>query len=199
MHIEPSPAPVITRILAYFFDFTLIFVFALLIQQNLFSDGWSQGQQALREYEALIVEHSHLDENGTPKISQALAKNVENLMQSPATQAGLISFFNCFGFLSISYWITTDRLLQGSTLGKMIFFLRAVDYRTGLPCSLAGCIIRAFSKTLPMLHFFLYLSYFMAFFGNRRMAGHDFISKTMVTQDPVKINHSLKEFPTEEL
>ena len=86
------------------------------------------------------------------------------------------------------YFALSEILMQGSTLGKKVFRLQTIDlntlkYPTGKTILIRNCVKTISIVILPPL--FL-INCIIPFFNRFRLAGHDLLSKTMITyQDAV--------------
>ncbi|MEQ9825656.1 MAG: RDD family protein [Puniceicoccaceae bacterium] len=82
------------------------------------------------------------------------------------------------------YFALSELLLAGTTLGKKIFKLSLIDLKTLSRPDAKTIILRNCLKTLSVIMPLLFIVNLVMVFTNRlRMAGHDRISKTLVTYE----------------
>ena len=122
----------------------------------------------------------------------------KNLQADPALmEMATVIVFSLF-WVSFIYWFAGERFFGGSSLGKRMFSLATVDLRTGVPPLTRIALLRVFLKIIPFIFWpfiggvaypLLALSYLIAAFNQRFMAGHDYACRTMV----IRGQFSLKE------
>ncbi len=96
----------------------------------------------------------------------------------------MVAFIQVFliGAFSV-YFLCNEILFRGGSLGKKVFSIRVIDIRTTEAPTWVWSLMRALIKTFTLASFFpilLVINYLIPFFNKHRLAGHDYICKTVV-------------------
>ena len=180
--IIPHPiAPFSTRILSFLLD--VILVIALLVTVLGKFVLPAKYPQEMHKMEMIISQYA-------AEIEQQAAQNEKTpaLPEFPDEIQEMMHFIQTFTLVFVwLYFALSEILLQGSSLGKKIFRLRVLSTRTGEPISLLESIIRGGFKAMTLLSFFplLTASYIIFFFNKNRLAGHDYLCRSIVVEDLV--------------
>ena len=171
----PEPAPFFLRIIASCMDGAFIFFAGFLFAQALFPNEISNGMETYDEYGEKFKH-----EKDVAKLKELS----ERFQEDPVLLEMVITLLSSWFWVSWCYWFVGERYFKGCSLGKRMFLLSTLSLRTGDLPETRTCFTRAFIKSLPILVLFplLTLMYLMPLFNQRRMAGHDFLSRTMVVR-----------------
>lgn len=179
----PIPARLFYRCVAFTLDVVLIGAFVLMLLQTYLIP--THIPNAEKEFLEFIETFQQYQEEGKELSYTDVSPTINKLM-------GYM-----FGTFIISYWLyfmMTEWLMRGSSLGKKVFSLRVVSHKPNAPPpSFLESIIRSGIKTLSLLACmvlpsifalnplaFLAANYFIVFFNTHRKAGHDYICRTYV-------------------
>lgn len=91
-------------------------------------------------------------------------------------------------FIIGSFWVyffLNSLCTKGSSLGKRVFRLRVISTQTFESLGIFDSAVRSGLKSITLCVFFplLMVSYVIAFFNARRLAGHDYLCKSIVIED----------------
>lgn len=177
--LELYPCALSVRLFAFFLDYILVIaIFYLLtttILYPLFHPDFAQALRVFWEQQQNLPPETGFRE----MLQQQLDFQIGHEQAIADTQ---------FIFIVIVwiYFALSEILMQGSTLGKMVFKLQAVDIKTLKPPIGKTILIRNCLKTISItivFPFLLFINLIVPFFNRYRLTGHDILSKTMVTYD----------------
>lgn len=189
----PRPAPLVSRILAFFADSLLILLGTALLMKVLLPIFAGNGlavffdtaNQISAEYEAALSLQASGGNADVP--ANTAAAIIENASQNEA----LISLFNTAYVIAFSaavlYFTLTEYFLRGQTLGKRIFGLRTVLFGTSnITPFFLQTLSRAFWKAATifsagiLLTLILVINVFVMLFSKRHRGWHDKLTRTEV-------------------
>tara|TARA_Y100000588_G_C14195502_1_gene899979 strand:- start:1111 stop:1728 length:618 start_codon:yes stop_codon:yes gene_type:complete len=185
---NPVPAPVLLRMVAFAMDCLFIIFLTLTVGQLFFAAELAEGFKTLEEYQSQLQTLDKSLQDGNQSAKAEIDRKAEELFQEPTyvelVESITIMIFCLFG-LAVSYWFLGERFFVGSSLGKRVFSIASMDLRDGYAPGTGICLLRALLKTIPILQQWLAFSFLIALFNQRRMAGHDYICRTMVIRGMV--------------
>jgi uncharacterized RDD family membrane protein YckC len=172
IHIQISPAPIWVRFLAAAADCVvaglLAFAFILIVLIPYFYP----------ETQVLIYEYAE-QTGGSIVTDTELAKELmENESLRNMVVASQLTLYSVF----FMYYLLSDSLMRGSSLGKKIFRISTVRILPGEPLTISTIFLRCWLKTvfLLLLAPLLWLAFFWALVRADRRAVHDLITGTWV-------------------
>lgn len=176
---ELYPCALSVRLFAFFLDYVLVIaIFYLLtttILYPLFHPNFAQELRGFWELQQNLPPETGFRE----MLQQQLDFQIGHERAIADTQ---------FIFIVIVwiYFALSEILMQGSTLGKKVFKLQAIDIKTLKPPMGKTILIRNCLKTISItivFPFLLLINLIVPFFNRYKLTGHDILSKTMVTYD----------------
>lgn len=170
LHVTPSPPWI--RLLAGFADAIVagLLAFAIIIV-ILIPNYYPETQAIIYQY----AENSSGNFQEDTALAKTLMENESLRSMLVASQTILYTVF--FLFFLLSEWI-----FKGSSLGKMIFRITAVRRTIDQPLQFSTIFMRAWLKTVFLLLFapILWISFFWVFFHKDKRTLHDLITGTWV-------------------
>lgn len=178
MHVEPLyPAAMGVRIVAFLMDYILILAATVMVSTQILYPMFHPGfLEASREF---------LQSQQNEEIAPGFFEQMQGYMEFQYKHEAAA---NDTAFLAAMmtwlYFALSELFLRGSTLGKKIFKLSLIDLKTLNRPDGKTIILRNCLKTLSVIMPLLFVVNLAFVFSNRlRMAGHDRISKTLVTYE----------------
>jgi uncharacterized RDD family membrane protein YckC len=175
-----KPAPLGLRAAALAMDLLLVGLAALIIIFHIvLPQNYPDYHAAIgREWQASKTAAAQLMAGQTPDFD--LDPDYVDVVQ-----AMMLTSFTVF----LAYFAISEISGGGTTLGKRLFHLRAAQWGTGAPPhfveSLFRCVFKCASLVnVPVL---LLLDTLPAFFRPSRRALHDYVCRTIVTNDPMPL------------
>lgn len=128
---------------------------------------------ALTQY-STAIEMAH--QNKTPAPTFTLSDDAQGMLDF--TRTFIVGGFWIYFFLN-------SLCTQGSSLGKRVFRLKVISTQTFESLGIFDSAVRSGLKSITLCVFFplLMVSYVIAFFNTRRLAGHDYLCKSIVIED----------------
>ena len=166
---EYPPASMLNRSIAFILDIMLVIILTTVILSTAFPEGMEELQGRSEE-----------------AANQGKFLNLEEEMKDNPT---LRKFFGMTSatslFLMILYFMFSEVLLGGATLGKKVFNLRTAYRDSPRIPPLGQLFIRSLIKTISFISvgsilFILAANYLIAFFRKDRRTLHDLLTKTSV-------------------
>jgi uncharacterized RDD family membrane protein YckC len=178
------PAALPARMIAFFLDYIMIFAIFYLISTAIiypyFHPGFTEELRTFWEQQQNLPPDTGFREMARMQLDFQM----EHEKAIADTQ---------FIFIIIVwiYFALSEVMMQGSTLGKKVFKLQTIDLKTLKKPNGKTILIRNCFKTISVTIVFplLLINFIIPFFNRSRLAGHDLLSKTMVTYE----NASLSE------
>lgn len=169
----PPVAKLWQRTLAFALDFFLVFNLSLVLLLAYLLP---------QKYPGKMAELQH-----TVRTSLE-AKQGFNALLSTLSEDQLELVYYCQNINLLVYWlyfVLSDVFLGGSSLGKRIFRLKIVRLKSYEMLSFWDLCLRGSIKALTLVWFFpvLMLNYAWAFFNKARLAGHDYLARSIVVED----------------
>ena len=173
---ELVPASFALRMIAFIMDYVLIMAAMVMISTQvlypLFHPGFLEDSKVFIEEQQNAVDISFKEQ-----MSQYLEFQMEH--EHATNDTGFL-----LAVLIWMYFALSELFLGGSTLGKKIFKLSLIDLKTlnrpeGKTILLRNCL-KSLSVIMPIL---FVVNLVFVIFNRSRLAGHDLVSKTMVTYD----------------
>jgi uncharacterized RDD family membrane protein YckC len=173
---EPTPAqlPMASfwkRALGFVLDLVLLHFISLFVLFNYlipsrFPQEWAGFKQHVHQYVA---------DNKTAAEPVPFALKPEHTEMLSYVQSAWV-------LMAWSYFLTSDWLAGGRSLGKRVFSLQAVRHPGGQALGFGDACLRATLKTISLTYGFPFLiaNYLVPLFNPLRLAGHDYICKTAV-------------------
>lgn len=169
----PSVAKLWQRTLAFGLDFFLMFNLSLVLLLVYLLP---------QAYPGKMAELQHT-------VRQALdAKHSLNDMVSALSQDQLEMIYYCQNINLLVYWLyfmLSDAFLEGSSLGKRVFRLKIVKLKTYEELNFWDICLRGALKAMSLVWFFPFLmvNYALAFLNKPRLAGHDYLARSVVIEN----------------
>lgn len=173
----PPLAKLWQRSIAFCLDFFLVFnISMVLLLVYLLPQKFPGKMAELRQSVQMSLESKH-DLN---TIAQSLRQDQLEMV------------YYCQNINLLVYWLyfmLSDVFLSGSSLGKRVFRLKTLRYRTYEDLSFWDICMRSAVKALALVWFFpfLLMSYTLAFFNKSRQAGHDYLARSIVVEEPIEV------------
>ena len=106
----------------------------------------------------------------------------ETMIDNPALRQMLVASQVVLYAVFFLYFLLNEKMLNGGSLGKMIFRIRTANIRSDQPLTLGVIFARAWLKTVLILFFspFLWITFLWAFFQEDRRTVHDLLTGTWV-------------------
>ncbi len=169
----PSVAKLWQRTFAFALDFFLVFNLSLTLLLVYLLPQKYPGKMA----ELQQTVHHALD-----------AKESLSTMVSALSQDQLEMIYYCQNINLLVYWlyfILSDAFLQGSSLGKRVFRLKIVKLKSYEDLMFWDICLRGAVKALALVWFFPFLmvNYALAFLNKPRLAGHDYLARSVVIEN----------------
>ena len=160
-----------TRIFACALDCILVMALALMLLSTFVIP--KKYSTPMKELQHILHSYSETISNTDKKIAENFSSELKDMIES--IQA----------FVVLAFWLyfsITEIFMNGATLGKKVFSLRAISLRTGQKPHVFDSCLRGGIKTLSLLAFFplLLINYFLIFFPRVNRTGHDFLCNTVV-------------------
>lgn len=116
------------------------------------------------------------------------AKQSLHDMVSTLSKDQLEMIYYCQNINLLVYWLyfmLSDAFLAGSSLGKRVFRLKAVQFKSYEDLSFWDICLRGAVKALALIWFFPFLmvNYAWAFFNKPHLAGHDYLARSVVIEN----------------
>ncbi len=162
------------RSIAFFLDFFLVFNLSMvLLLVYLLPQKYPGKMAELRQSVQSALE----------------AKQNLNTIAQTLNSEQLDMAYYCQNINLLVYWMyfmLSDVFLNGSSLGKRVFRLKVLRYRTYEDLNFWDMCMRSAVKALALVWFFPFLlvNYIIAFFGKSRQAGHDYLARSIVVEEP---------------
>jgi len=173
-HVVPAAFGI--RMVAFVMDYVLIVAATVMISTQILYPFFHPG--FIEDSRKFIAQQQA---SGQVSFKEQMQQYVEFQLQHEQVA-------NDTGFLAAVvtwiYFAMSELFLGGTTLGKKIFKLSLIDLKTlkrpeGKTILLRNCI-KSLSVIVPLL---FVVNLVFVFFNRLRLAGHDLVSKTMVTYD----------------
>ena len=167
---EYPPASMLNRTIAFLLDIMLVIILTVVIVSTAFPEGMAELQT--RSEEAAKAGKLFLSPEDVTQDNQTLRKFM-----------GMISGTSFL--LMLLYFMLSEVLLGGATLGKKVFNLRTAYRDSPRIPPLGQLFLRALIKTVSFLSlgsilFILFANFLIAFFRPDRRTLHDILTKTSV-------------------
>lgn len=178
--LEVYPAGLGVRAIAFILDCVMIGAITYLILTTILFPIFHPG--FLEAFRTFIEQ-----QQSAPNMSFFEMMDAQLKFEMQHQQAFLESQY-LFVMIVWIYFAMSEILMQGSTLGKKVFRLQTIDLNTLKNPSGKTILIRNCLKTISMtiLPPLLLINFIIPLFNRFRLAGHDLLSKTMITyQDTV--------------
>lgn len=157
--------------LAGLFGFFLLSRILLPSNNPSFEEDFREWQQEVQEERQQAIELGETPEGA----------NWETMPSS--VRRGITFSFNILLLVFWFYFSLTEFFLKGSTLGKKMFGLKTYSRINFQPPQLWACLLRGGLKTIVILYTpLLWLAFLTIFFTSFRLAGYEFLVKTVVLQ-----------------
>lgn len=166
------------RVAAFLLDIVLALAIIFLLLNKIFlpmhyGPALREVNTALGQYSSDLETARH---NKSPAPTFELSEDAQAMLEF--TRTFIVGSFWVYFFLNTLF-------TQGSSLGKRVFRLRVISTQTFEPLGIFDSAVRSGLKaiTLCVLFPLLISSYLIAFFNARRLAGHDFLCRSIVIED----------------
>lgn len=168
------------RVFAFFLDFVLVTLIAMLIVFQF----WLPGNYP-EAWSTFMERVESLQSSGESLRGMELSGEEQDMFIYGELMTLLVFWL---------YFLAGEVFLKGSSIGKKVFGLRAVSIYRYSYLNFWESMVRAFTKTVSLLVLFPFLqvSYLLAFFTRKRQAGHDFICRSCVVED-IPVEHLQNE------
>ncbi|MFP6899362.1 MAG: RDD family protein [Opitutales bacterium] len=183
--IDPTPAPVFLRMIAFGMDCLFIIFATYTVAQFFFQSEMAAAISTMEDYESQLQTLERSLQKGNQSAEAEIRRILEELVQEPSVVEFTKTMVYCVFWVALTYWFTGERFFAGSSLGKRVFSIASLDLRDGCSPGTGTCLLRALLKTIPILQQLLAVSFLVALFNRRRMAGHDYLCRTMVVRGQV--------------
>lgn len=172
IRFQVTPSPAWVRLLAGFADTVVAGLLAFAIIMVILIPNFYP------ETEAIIYQYSE-NSSGNFRDDTALAKT---LMENEALRSMLIASQTILYTVFFLFFLLSEWIFKGSSLGKMIFRITAVRRTINEPLQISTIFMRAWLKTVFLLLFapILWISFFWVFFQKEKRTLHDLITGTWV-------------------
>lgn len=166
------------RVAAFILDVVLALAIIFLLLNKVFlpihyGPELKEINGALRQYSSDL---ETARQNQTPAPTFELSDNAQDMIDFTRT-------FIVGGFWI--YFFFNSLFTRGSSLGKRVFRLRVISTQTFEPLGIFDSAVRSGLKSITLCVLFplLMFSYVIAFFNARRLAGHDYLCRSIVIED----------------
>lgn len=171
--LKVLPARKIPRILAFLLDLLLIGTFIFMFLAHFIIPG--KYGNSIAELERLIQEYKNAPQTSKKETFDKASPELKEMIQVTQSYTTFILWI---------YFALSEILMNGSSLGKMVFSLRVVNTRTLESPSFFDSILRSGLKTLALVTWIpiFIVNFFLIFITKRNQAGHDFLTRTLVIE-----------------
>ncbi len=172
-----TPAPILWRALALALDSALAGIIGMIILTTVVFP------QSYPNAEAVIQQQMHTFKVAFDKAS-ATGKMPDVALSQEYVDLSVPASNTLFLVLLV-YFAGSELVMDGSTLGKRVFSLRAAGCWTAKPPTWMECVVRNIFKAASLMWVFLLAANTVVVLvrPNRR-AIHDYLARTVVTGDP---------------
>ncbi len=180
---EPSPAPFSLRMVAFVMDSILVFFVACTMVHLFFPTEKTAARETwTNDYKIQLQALEESLQQGNQSSGAEMQRKIEAFLQEPSLLEFLSVIISSMFWAGLSYWFLGERFFAGSSLGKRMFSIASLSLHDKQPPRTGICFLRAFLKTISVLHLLLIINFLLPLFNRRRMAGHDYVCRTMVVR-----------------